>query len=268
MFARFAGLLIAAGLSCVPVTAQSLIGYVVECHGVWVLNGSTALAPGQKLPAGGSIRRQSSSSADYITIADTQTKVLASASRNCGKGVCSGRIVLPRRTTPNSWWESATETGRVLFAAGMEKVFGSPLRDDLNQIRSGGLSDDVVKLVQGRIDMSSVLKTEGEQYLRWRVASLNGSAGWTKPVKLDTTAIVTGFQPGLFETNLMRRSGADFEPVASGWILVTPAADFEKTRALFKEMRTITEKWGDKVRPETARLFLWASLDNLARSRE
>jgi hypothetical protein len=244
-------------LSAAATSAQAPVGYVLERRGDWVLNNSaTPLSPGQKLPAGGSIRRRSASNDDFITIVDTGRKVFAS--RNCASDPCRRPIDLPRAAPSRSFLGS-------LYDAAMETIFGSPVRSDSNLIRSGGLLDGVVEYKDGKISVGAVVKPEGEQYLRWRTVSLSSAGEWSKPARLSTEAIISGLSPGLYEMNLMRSNGSNFEPVGSSWILVTPAADYEKASAAFREMRELTEQWGEKIKPETRRLFLQASLENLAR---
>ncbi len=258
MITRFSGVFIAISFAAISLAAQSTVGYVVEIEGNWVLSGSNTLSQGEKLPVGGSIRRQSSSRDDRITIADMRGSILDS--RNCENGNCSRVINLPRKAPSNSLVDA-------VVGSLMEWFQTSPRRKDLNQSRNDGLSEDVVKLTDGNIDLSSVLKTQGEQYLRWRVISQkeDSVADWTKPIMLDKTALVSGFQPGLYEINLMRSNGSNFEPIAAAYILVATPADYEKTRASFQEVQKLTKKWGDKVMPKTTRLFLQASLHNLAR---
>lgn len=261
--ARFLGVVTLMVLAAIPLVAQSGVGYVADIKGTWVLNHSRTLLLGETLPAAGSIRRQSSSPDDRITIADMRSKILEPLSRKCENGNCSRVIILPGKA-PSNWWLDAA--GAALGAAA-KTVRQSPRRKRLVESRSGELSEDVVKLIDGNIDLSSGLQPEGEQYLRWRVTSQkdDGLADWTKPIKLDKTALVPGFQAGLYEINLVRSNGSNFEGLATAWILVATPADYEKMRASFLEVQELTKKWGDNVKPETTRLFLQATLDNLAR---
>jgi hypothetical protein len=249
-------LLAAVFISALSVCAQSPVAYVVEKSGVWVLNGDSPVTPGQKLPAGGLIRRRSSSSEDHITISDMQMEVLRSASRNCATDNCSRAITLPRPPPSRSFVKS-------LWDAAMETIFGSPHRSDSNLSRSGGLAEGVVEYKDGKVSLRGVLTPEGEQYLRWRAVTFARSGEWNLPVNLGKDATVSGLGPGLYEINLMRSNGSNFEPVGSSWILVALPADYEKASAAFNEVREIGDKWGDRVRPETRRLFLQASLENL-----
>lgn len=254
LITKFSGVSIAMVLTAISLAAQSSVGYVVEIEGSWILNGSKTLSQGEKLPAGGSIRHQSSSRNDRLTIANMRGNVLESASRNCANENCSAVIILPRRAPSNSW-----------LSALMELIRTAPPRDDLNQSRSGELSDDVVELTDDKIDLSSVMRTPGDKYLRWRPISQNksGIADWTQPIKMDKTAIVSGFQPGLYEINLVRSNGSNFEPVASAWILVAAPADYENARASLQKVRDLIKTWGDKIKPKTKRLFLQVSLESL-----
>ncbi len=246
----FAAVLFAA----TAIPAQSTVAYVLERRGTWTLgNTAASLAPGQKLPAGGIVRRRSASPDDYITIANLQSKVIAS--QNCSSN-CSGIVPLPRAAStsgPRSW-----------FQAVMATVFGSPYRDDSNMIRSGGLPEGVVEYANGKVNLSSIIEPEGVQYIRWRTVRTTAAGEWGQPVKLGKDVIVSGPKPGLYEINLMRSNGSGLEPTASSWILVTAPADSEKNKAAFQEMRKITDEWETSVRPETKRRFLRAALESLA----
>lgn len=246
----FAAVLFAAA----AVPAQTTVAYVLERRGTWTLgNAAAGLAPGQKLPAGGVVRRRSASPDDYITIANLQSKVIAS--QNCSSN-CSGSISLPRTPStsgPRSW-----------FQAVMATIFASPYRDDSNLIRSGGLPEGVAEYANGKVDLSSIIEPAGVQYLRWRTVKTAAAGEWGQPVKLGKDAIVSGLKPGLYEINLMRSNGSGFEPTASSWILVTTTADHEKSKAAFQEMQKAADEWESSVRPETKRLFLRAALESLA----
>ncbi len=261
LITSLSGVFIALGLTAISLAAQSPVGYVVGIKGTWILNGSNTLSLWEKIPAGGSIRRQSSSGDDRLTIADMRGSLLESASRDCAKAGCSSAITLSRQAPASSMWNVAFDTV-------MEAIWGSPNRYSAHRSRSGEISDGVVKLTDGKIDLSSVLRTQGEQYLRWRVISQKEDSGaqWTTPLKLGKTAFVPGFQSGLYEINLVRSNGGNFEPVATAWILVATPADYEKTQASFQAAQELTKKWGGNVKPETVQQYLQASLDNLARN--
>ena len=262
LIARLAGALIVMTLTAISLAAQSTVGYVADFKGTWILNGSKTLSWGDSLPAAGSIRRQSSAGDDFITNANMRGKVIPSASRNC-EGDCSRVITLPGKAPSNSMLDAVG----VAFGSIAATVSEAPHRKRLHQIRSGELSEAVVTLTNSKIDLSTVLKTQDEHYLRWRVVSAkeDREADWTKPIKLDKTALVSGFQPGLYEISLVRSNGGNFEPVAAAWILVATPAAYERLQASFHEVQELTKQWGDNVRPETKRLFLQATLDTLAR---
>ena len=260
---KVAGVMIVLGFAAISIAAQSSVGYVADYKGTWVLDGSKTLTWGSELPAGGSIRRRSSASEDFITIVSMRAKLLPDASRNCASGNCSGVITLPAKEPSNA----LLGVVGAVFGSIAETVRATPHRKRRVESRGGDLSEAVVNLVAGKIDLSNVLKMQGEQYLRWRRGYLkeDSAADWTKPIKLEKTALVSGFQPGLYEISLVRSNGSNFEPVASAWILVATPAHYETMRASFLKVQELTREWGDQVRPETTRLFLQATLDTLAR---
>lgn len=265
LFRRFAAVCIALGFTVIPIAAQSSVGYVVGIKGVWILNGSITLSVATELPAGGSIRHHSSSSDDYITIVDMRAKPLPSLSRNCGNGNCAGAINLPR--TPQS--NILSDAIGAVFGAVAKTVRESPRRRRSVESRGGEISAAaaVVKLTEDRIDLSSVLKPQGELYLRWHVISQadENPPEWTKPIRLDQSAVFFGFQPGLYEIGLMRSNGTNFETLAAAWILVATSPNYERQLASFQEMLDVIKSWGDTVKPEAKLVFLQAALENLAR---
>ncbi|MCY7346450.1 MAG: hypothetical protein LH614_09565 [Pyrinomonadaceae bacterium] len=256
----FLCLSLAIGFGATSIFAQKDVGYVLDIEGNWVLNGSNALSQGEKLPAAGSIRPNSSSRYNRIVIADLRGEVLIS--RNCAVDNCSRAFSLPRQPPPSSMLNTA-------FDAVMELIWGSPNRYSTHRSRGGELSDGVLKLSGDKVDFSSVLKIETEQYLRWKAISQNkdDSPTWSPPIKLAKAPTVSAsdFKPGLYAFELMRRMGGNYETTSSAWILIADEANYEKNRASFQEAKELAEKWGEKVKPETAKIYLQAKLDDLAR---
>ncbi len=251
-----AGLLAAVTLA-IPCAAQSAVAYVLEQNGVWILNGSSAVKNGQRLPAGSSIRRRSSSSEDYITFADTGMRLIPAASRKCSIQDCSRPIVLTKQTDQRSYLRRG-------YDALMATIFRTSESTDANLNRGGGLAEGVIAVKDGRADLAPILTAEGEQFLRWRTVTLEKAGEWSQPVKLGRAPLVSGLSSGLYEFNLMRSNGGHFEPVGSAWVLAVPSSACEKTAAAFDEARRLAEQWGDQVKPRTKRLFLRASLRELS----
>ncbi len=250
----------AIGLGAASVFAQQNVGYVLDIEGNWVLNGSNALSQGEKLPAAGSIRLNSSSRSNRIVIADLRGEVIIK--RDCAVDNCTRAFSLPRQAPPSSMWNAAFDTV-------MEMIWGAPNRYSVHRSRSGELSDGVLKLSGETVDFSPFLSNQGEQYLRWQLVSQNkdDSHTWSQPIKLDKFAIVSAsdFKPKLYIFELMRRMGNNYETTSSAWILVTNKANYEKTKSSFQQAKELTEKWGSNVKPETVRLYFQAKLDDLAR---
>jgi hypothetical protein len=158
-----------------------------------------------------------------------------------------------------------------VFGAVAKTVSESPRRKRGHESRGGELSEAaaVVKLTEDKIDLSSVLKPQGQLYLRWRVISPGdvNQTEWTQPIRLEQSTVFSGFQNGLYEIGLVRSNGSNFEPLASAWILVASSPNYERQRASFKELQALISAWGDTVRPEAKLVFLQAALENLARAK-
>lgn len=242
----------------VSISAQTPVGYVLEIEGSWILNGSSSLTQGEKVPAAGSIRLQSNSSrGSYITISDLGNGIIKKL--NCAIDICSRAFVLPRSPKPDG-------VVNYLYKSAMDLIWGSPNRFKAHRIRSGEIADGVLLLKDGSVDFSPLINQPGDNYLRWRVVSADEPGNWSPTVKLGKTptgfapVAVSEFKTGLYEADLLRSNGAVHESLATAWILVREAGDYDKSLALFREVAELTKGWGNKVRPETTRSFLRAYL--------
>lgn len=245
---------------------QAPVGYVVEIHGDWYLNGNTAspLKRWQKLPPGGTLSIKPPTPDARIVVSDLSGKIIDS--RNCEAVDCSRPFKLPGSSPQRSLL-------RVAFDATVGLLFGSPDRYSIHRNRTFGsaLSDGVVRLEGGQIDLSPVLRQSGRYYLRWRSRPRSGETGkWSTPIGLRTErgqpalVAVPDLKPGLYEINLQRRVGDSYETFASAWVLVSTSPGHENAAASFRQAVELTEQWGDKVEPNTSRQFLRAHLDYLA----
>lgn len=253
---------------CPALTAaQTYVGYVLDVEGTWHLNNdlTTSLAPGQKLPAFGAISVRSPSPADRIVVADMRGEIIAA--RDCSTDDCSKFFNLPRRAARRS------ALGEI-FRTAMELIWGSPNRYSAHRSRGAQLADGVVKLDGPALDIGHLLAAEGTYYLRWReLPQAEGATrAWSRPSLVETRAgepvtfSAEGLKPGLYEFGLLRSVGEGFEPVGSvAFVLVASPAQFNSSLASFNEATEMTRRWGSKVRPETAQLYLRAHLDGIAR---
>lgn len=233
--------------------AQISAGYVVEVRGEWVLNGSSPVKVSQKVPAGGAIRRRSSSADDRIQIANLRGQLIPSASQDC-RNRCSGVVSLASNRTDGTASQDRSYASRILDA-----ITGASLLPSWTnrQARGGALSDGVVRLDGEKIDIARIIKREGEQLLKWRRVEPDGP--WNEPVRLSTT-VLSGFQVGIYEFNLVRSNGGDFELVAASWVMVTSQEKYDSDLAAFNEMKKVVAGWGDAVSAEAKRAYLQGSL--------
>ena len=255
----FLGLHFAICMCAFSIAAQASIGYVLDIEGNWFLNRTNPLAHGEKLPAGGSVRLDSTSRFGRIVIADLRGEVIIS--RNCSVDNCSRAFMLPHQPAPKSLWNSA-------FEIVMKMISSAPSKYSAHRSRSGELNDGVLKLDGGTINFESVLSSQGEQYLRWRSSTnpVGVSNPWSPPQRIFDPRTISApeMKTGLYVFELMRRSGDTYETTSSAWLLITDDARYEAARSSFQEAKTLTEKWGESVKSQTARSYLLAKLDNLA----
>ncbi len=247
-------------LACGSVAsiAQISAGYVVEVRGDWALNGGGSVRAAQKLPAGASIRRRSRASDDIIKIASLTGTLIAD--QNCAKS-CSGIVSLGGRQAGAA--EDIGIVRRILDAITGKSLLPSWRN---RQARNSSLREGVLRLDGGEVDISSVLKREGGQFLKWRRIAPDESAV-NDPVRL-TTPILSGFSQGVYELTLVRSNGSDFEPVASSWVLISNKETFDADVAAFAEMKRVIDAWGDAVSTETKRSYLQATLRAIELDRE
>ncbi len=250
------GAIVALGISA---NAQTYVGYVLEIRGSWYLNGnpSNTLQQIQKLPASSVIRVQSPNRYDSITIVDMSSNVYAS--RNCAVN-CSKPIRLPAASAQPTFLGG-------LWQGAMDLLWGSPDRYDAHRNRSGEVSDGIVKLMDGKIDLNSILNVQGRYYLRWRIVPNEKAepGAWSETIELKKIVSFSEFKPGLYEFDVLRKNESSYEPISSAWILVSSAEDYEKTKKSYVQAIELTKQWEGKVKPETAQSFLKAYLDELAR---
>lgn len=250
--------------------AQSQIGYVVEMEGKWMLNSSSPLFKGQRLPPRGVISIDSPATYDYIKVLGLDGKVIAR--RDCADaGGCSKPIKLPNNPkSDTSMW------GAILDSA-MRLILGEPDRYSIHRSRGEEeLPEAVVELKDGQFDLAPVLKEKqaGTYYVRLRALACGGRAGtrkWMASRAVDWKPARAAFitipeiQPGLYELSVSEQDSKSYAAVAVGaWILISTPRDFQANAASFKKASKLAGKWGKDVTPEGAGSFLRAHLDSLA----
>ena len=230
--------------------AQQQVGFIVDVQGTWFLNNgySKALTKGQSLPADSSIRIQSPSDFDHITITDLRGNPLIN--RRCGmRGQCDGWIALPAARAKRGWLSSG-------YGAVMSLIWGDPDRYAANRARDGELTDGVVELRGEQIDLSTVFQKsdKGEYHLRLRsLARDNKQAAGKRlgPVVFNWQAAhpakvsIPDLKPGLYELTLLEQLNNTY--TASGvtaWVLVKPNASYRRTSETFQAAVQMTKKWG------------------------
>lgn len=157
-------------------------------------------------------------------------------------------------------------------------VFGKdPDRYARTISRNAELRDAVVLLKGGGIDLSPVFEDAGRAryYVRLRpiVGTNQMPSGDTigplpfawDPAKRNPWS-ANGLRSGLYELELMRRTGDDYRMTGtSAWILISAQGGYEKANATFLEAQSALRGSGDSSEPDTAEALLRACLEILAR---
>ncbi|HSE15602.1 MAG TPA: hypothetical protein VLB46_01030 [Pyrinomonadaceae bacterium] len=238
------------------------VGYVLEIRGAWYLNGNPAnsLRRWQSLPASSVIHIQSPGRSDTITVADMRGGILFR--RDCPTD-CQRPVRLPPPPA------QPTLAHGILQAA-VEWLWGSPDRYVAARSRGGEISDGIVKLVDGKIDLKPLLHVEGRYHQHWRSLTRNQkveTATWSEAVELSPNVSFPDLKSGLYEFELLRRVGTELEGVSSAWVLVVLPEDYETAMESHAQAVLLTKKWKGKVSTETVLAFLRAHLDDLAQGR-
>jgi hypothetical protein len=153
----------------------------------------------------------------------------------------------------------------------MELVKGKPARYSVHRVRGQALTDAVVRLDQGRVDLAPVFTNQkkGRYKVRFAAAESGGRTWKTDPVSVewdparDSAVAVSGLESGLYSLVLLESESSDGSPVDT-WVLVASPDDYPKIASAFADISEQTAKWGTSVRRDTAQGFLRASLDYLA----
>jgi len=246
--------------------AQTPIGYVLEIEGSWHVNNdfNNTLTLGGKLPASGVISVRSPSRSDRIVIANMRGKIIAA--RHCAIQDCTRNFTLPQRAPLRS-------AANVLFRTAMDLIWGAPARYSFHRSRNSPLPDGLAKLEGQALDLSQLLTEQRQYHIRWREVPPAGAAEgvWSQTMMVEVREgspayiHVKDVKPGLYEFSLLRPlEGRLVSDGSSSFVLVLPPTKFAKALASFRQATKTTEGWGDKIKPETAQLFLRAYLDGLA----
>jgi hypothetical protein len=252
--------------------AQQQVGYVLDARGVWFVKGNTSqkLFKGSALPAGGEIRTTAPlERGSYIIIADRNGNIIES--RYCSNpGECGRAIRLPK-----SGSKETPLTSRVVGAV-MALVSAEPGKYASFISRGSALEEAVVKLSDEQVDLAPVFKNMpvGRYLLRLEQVSSKDRqrvATPVKPVEFDwdpnkpSSLPVIGLMPGLYKVMLLEKEGDKYEPTdTDAWVFISGPGEYEQAAASFQNALTVTKQWGTKVRPDTIREFLRASLEHIA----
>jgi hypothetical protein len=267
-------LLAGAGLPT-PARAQD-VAYVLDVQGRWYVTQRPEkdLRKGHALRAGESVSpRPGFRISDSIVILKTGGQMLAN--RQCSRRGDCERPIRISGTPPAT--ESAT--ARLVQAVmSLWESDGPKFTALISRGATARLAEGVVKLADGRADLSSVLELSGGTYtLVWTPVSGSDaekdagqrSLSFTWDPAHPVSIPAPDLRPGLYDVSAY--SGAspspDADVVADAWILVADAASYPQLGSRFAAAQSLTRQWTPEPRKGTIRSFLRASLFDLASSR-
>jgi hypothetical protein len=159
---------------------------------------------------------------------------------------------------------------RGILQTAMEWLWGSPDRYVAVRSRGAEISDGITKLVDGKIDLTSLLQIQGKYHFRARLVAPNRKvepADWSKVIELNPIISFSELKPGLHEFEVVRKAGSGLETISSAWVLVVLPEEYGNTKDSYDQAVMLTKQWEGNVTADTTQAFLRAHLDQLARSR-
>ena len=250
--------------------AQQLFGYVLDIRGGWVLNRNAGakLSKGSKLLVGSVITPSDpTDGGSYIVVVDRGGNIFER--RDCGNARdCARPIRLPA-----SAGTSPSALSRVMGA-----VFGlitpDPGKYATFASRGADLQEAVLKLDAQKLDLAQVFRNmPGDRYFVRFEKVGKGQKAEAKPQEWEfdwdsqkpAPLGAEGLAPGLYKVSVREVSLlAPEEGEASGneaWVLVANPKGYAKAAPSFDAALKMTKQWGDKVRQNSVRQFLRATLE-------
>ncbi len=269
----FLALAIAGYAALVQAQDKMRVG---EIGGSWYLESApaTSLSAWQEVPPGGVIRPKSASAESHILIVYPDGTIVDK--RDCANmNLCIKPIYLPRKieSQGNPTWNAAVAIMSKAAAILLDREHGRP---EFYRSRGSELSEAVVKLIDGGLDLSPVFAKmkKGRYVLRLLAVSpdpdRSKAANNFGPVVYlwdpDRPILpVMQLGPGLYQLALLEASGGEYESTGiATCALVANANEYLGKAGSFDDALTLTRKWGAEARPETKHAFLCAYLRHLA----
>ncbi len=267
------GSILVVSLLCAPAKAWQIVGFVLEKQGTWQIKDEPKdLAEGQRLAAGGQLVNASPKDGDWITVVNLNGELIVRI--RCTSGTCkacsgeSDACYDPIPALPASK-QAPSLVGTVLESV-MELVSGKPDRYSVHRVRGHALSDAVLRVDQGRLDLGPVFATQESGRYRIQFLSIGDRRWKSDPVSFDWDptrghpTAVPGLDRGLHALVLFDADDASGSPLMEAWVLITNPEEYPKVASAFKAASDQTAKWGTSVTPDTKQRFLRANLDYLA----
>ena len=250
-----------------------VVGFVLEKQGTWQLTGGTRnLAEGERLAARSRLTNPSPADGDRISVVNLNGDLIVRI--RCKSGTCNAcpgqsdacYDPIPPLPEPKA---APSILGTMLHSV-MELVNGKPDRYSVHRVRGHALSDAVVRLDRGRVDLGPVYA--GQESGRYKIQFVSiGDRRWkSDPVSFDwdpargSGTAVPRLERGLYALVQFDADDASSSPLMEAWVLVTNPDEYPKATSAFKAASDQTAKWGTSVTPDTKQRFLRAHLDYLA----
>jgi hypothetical protein len=255
--------------------ANEVAGVVTSVSGTWLVNGEQ-IKLGRKLHVGAVINAKEPNvkygGIEILLLDYTEVRRVCDRKGHCGQPIKLPDAIPATRNRsraspkPPGFWE------RVVTALNTSKLRRAPFRKTL--ARGGSLPPDMVlRLKQGRVDLSPVLTTFAEQELLIDLEVVNKETGagagerrvlnWKGRGKafVEVPDSVGG---ALYRMTLSTPDGGNYMAPGDVWVLLVPAPSYRKTASEFENARALTRHWDVQTEPR-AENFLREFLATLSR---
>jgi hypothetical protein len=254
--AAYLGLTLSLLSTPAPAAGEETVGFVLEQVGEWQLDGKRprAIAEGDGLPAGGSVRPKAARPADETA---PRPKLIVCLYTGKAK-VYTGPATLPGRRDP-------MPLSRIWAA-----VSRQPMSGYIHPVSRGiGIPDGVVKLNGGVIDPARAFRglAAGEHGMRFDPIAPRRHGARTTTIRFawdpeDPHPIPAGgLRPGLYRVTA---PGEGTRPGEGAWILLSAAPEYDRAARSYREAYELSENWDGAIGPHAVIKFRRAYLKALA----
>lgn len=247
----------------------AVVGCVLAVQGTWTLTSGgermRTLAPGSPLPPGGMVQTPAPTAPDsflHLLYDDYSVSRLT-----CGGGrQCPGVVAMPARSR-----RERAGLRSLLLESALALWSLSPARFESLLSRADTLTDDVVRLRHGTLDLTGLFAGAPPGHYTVSVTPVGALAGAraavVRPFHWDRSGavlLVGAWLPGVYQVQLATTGAGRSEPAATAYVAAIDDERFADASAQFASMVSILDGWGGAVSGVQKAALRRAALESLA----